>query len=190
VNPTSRLSRWLREPLVHFIFLGAALFGLSALLKTPASRPSAYRIVVTPGIMENLKIGFQRSSRRPPTAQEVDKLIDGYVREEVLIREANAMGLPHDDPTVRTWLIQRMEFLNEDAAGISAPTDAELNVYLTTLGDSFRKPDGSLPAMSEVRDQLTDLWKEERRREAGKRAYEDLRRQYSVEIERAARQAP
>src|SRR4029450_8049258 len=102
----------LHEPLVHFLLLGAMLFGVFALVGDRGSA-RASQIVVTPGHLEHLTVSFTRTWQRPPTAQELTELIDDYIREEVLYREAVAMGLDRDDTIVRRRLRQKLEFLAE-----------------------------------------------------------------------------
>jgi PPIC-type PPIASE domain len=127
----------LREPLVHFLLLGAVLFGVFALVGDRGStRPG--HIVVTPGHIEHLTVSFRRTWQRPPTAPELAGLIEDYIREEVLYREAVAMGLDRDDTIIRRRLRQKLEFLTEEAAETAAPSDAELQAFLQQHGDAFR----------------------------------------------------
>ena len=101
----------LREPLVHFLFLGALLFGVSALVGPSTVGDSDHRIAITPGRIANLNLSFRRAEGQAPTAQDTDLLIADYIREEVLCREARALGIDRDDTLVRTVLRQRMEYL-------------------------------------------------------------------------------
>jgi len=101
----------LREPLIHFSLLGGLLFGIAAVAPPAAGIDSEHRIVITPGRIENLNLSFQRAEGRAPTPAEAEFLIDDYVREEVMCREARALGLDRDDTLVRTVLRQRMEYL-------------------------------------------------------------------------------
>jgi hypothetical protein len=127
----------LREPLVHFLLLGATLFGVFALVgERGNTRPG--QIVVTPGHIEHLTVSFTRTWQRPPTAPELAGLIEDYIREEVLYREAVAMGLDRDDTIVRRRLRQKLEFLTEEAAETAAPADAELEAFLQQHADAFR----------------------------------------------------
>jgi hypothetical protein len=127
----------LREPLVHFLLLGATLFGVFALVGDRGSeRPS--HIVITPGHLEHLMVSFTRTWQRPPTAQELARLIDDSIREEVLYREAMAMGLDRDDTIVRRRLRQKLEFLTEETAEMAAPSDEELQTFLQQHLDAFR----------------------------------------------------
>jgi hypothetical protein len=127
----------LREPLVHFLLLGAVLFGVFALVGDRGSAQTG-RIVVTPGHLEHLTVSFTRTWQRPPTAQELAGLLDDYIREEVLYREAVAMGLDRDDTIVRRRLRQKLEFLTEETAETAPPTEADLQVFLQQHLDAFR----------------------------------------------------
>jgi hypothetical protein len=77
---------------------------------------------------------------RPPTAEEIKGLVDDYVAEEIYYREAIAMGLDQDDTVIRRRLRQKMEFITEDAAAASEPTDAELQAYLARQPGKFVSP--------------------------------------------------
>ena len=127
----------LREPLVHFLLLGAVLFGGFALVSDHSSTRTS-QIVVTPGHLEHLTVSFTRTWQRPPTAPELAGLIEDYIREEVLYREAVAMGLDRDDTIVRRRLRQKLEFLTEETAETAPPSDAELQTFLQQQPDAFR----------------------------------------------------
>jgi len=129
--------RLLREPLVHFLALGGLLFALFA-LRAERVGGEPQRIVVTPGAIEHLASGFARTWQRSPTAQELEGLVDDYVHEEVYYREAMALGVDRDDVVVRRRLRQKMEFLVEDAAAATTPSDDELQAYLVAHPESFR----------------------------------------------------
>jgi hypothetical protein len=128
---------FVREPLVHFLLLGAALFGVCALLGARTSERTGH-IVVTPGHLEHLVVSFTRTRQRPPTAPELAGLIDDYIRDEVLYREAVAMGLDRDDTIVRRRLRQKLEFLTEETAEMAPPADAELQAFMQQRPDAFR----------------------------------------------------
>jgi hypothetical protein len=108
------VTRLLREPLLHFLLLGAALFAVWIWRKDAGGSESG-RIVVTRARIDQLATGFARTWQRPPTAQELAGLVPDFVKEEVCVREATAMGLDRDDTIVRRRLRQKFEFLTEDA---------------------------------------------------------------------------
>jgi hypothetical protein len=130
------MNKALREPLVHFLLIGAALFAMSELLpKRGVASPAD--IVVTEGKIEDLAAVFERVWRRPPTPEEMDQLIQEHVREEVLYREGLALGLDRDDTVIRRRIRQKIEFMVEDSVDPSEPTDAELQAFLEAHPETF-----------------------------------------------------
>ena len=130
------MRRLFREPLLHFLLLGAAFFLVYRVTRRGAGEGS--RIVVTSGEIEHLAANFTQTWQRPPTPAEVAGLVRDRVREEVYCREAIALGLDKDDPVIRRRLFQKMEFVTTDAASRAEPTDAELEVFLRRHPEAFR----------------------------------------------------
>ena len=130
--------RVLREPLVHFLALGAALFLLARWVGD--SEQEVDHIRVSAAQVELLAEGFARTWQRPPTAEELEGLIEDHVREEVYYREALAMGLDRDDTIVRRRLRQKLEFVTDDLLDTVDPTDEELARYLEQHAEAFRVP--------------------------------------------------
>jgi PPIC-type PPIASE domain len=131
------IRKFLHEPLVHFLALGAVVFLLFH-LTVNRDEPQDGKIVVTPGKVEQLVSGFSRTWYRPPTQRELDGLVEDYIREEVLYREALAMGLDKDDTIVRRRMRQKLEFLTEDTTAAAQPTDQDLQSWLDMHPDKFR----------------------------------------------------
>ena len=96
--------------------------------------------MVTDGHIKAIVLGFEKVRQRSPLQQELEGLIQGYVREEVLYREALALGLDRGDAIVRRRLSQKMEFLSEDVASLTEPEAEELQAYLAANQDAYRKP--------------------------------------------------
>jgi hypothetical protein len=128
----------MREPLFHFLLLGVVIFFLASLVRN-ASIGTEGKIVVTQSNIESMAVGFSRTWMRPPTQEEMQGLVDDYVREEVLYREAITMGLDQDDVIVRRRMRQKFEFLAENLATRNSPTDQELEDYLQQHLDKFRE---------------------------------------------------
>lgn len=119
----------LREPLLHFLLLGAAIFAVfSFMSRHKTDRPG--EIVVTQGTLENIATGFTRTWQRPPTQEELQGLVREYIREEAAYREALSMGLDRDDTIVRRRLRQKLEFISDDLASHAEPSDSELDAFL------------------------------------------------------------
>jgi parvulin-like peptidyl-prolyl isomerase len=131
------VKKLLREPLIHFLLLGAALFAVSAtLVKGTGSEPE--KIIVSQARIEHLATGFALTWLRAPTAEELEGLVRNYIREEVYYREAMAMGLDRDDSVIRRRLQQKLELVSQNMADLMQPTDDDLRVFLQDHPDKFR----------------------------------------------------
>jgi hypothetical protein len=129
--------RIIREPLFHFLVLGAAIFAVHGLItRHQTDKPG--EIVVTQAAVENLITGFTRTWQRPPTADELQGLVRDYIREEGAYREALALGLDRDDMIVRRRLRQKLEFVSDGLATRTEPSDSELQCFLQAHKESFQ----------------------------------------------------
>ena len=129
----------LREPLLHFLVLGAALFGLFGLVgKKDAEAPT--KVVISASRVATLADRFARTWRRPPSEEELQDLVEDYIRDEVFYREGRAAGLDRDDFVIRRRVRQKMEFLAEDMAA-AEPSDEQLAAYLAANPERFRTED-------------------------------------------------
>lgn len=148
------MKRLLREPLLHFLLLGAVLFAAHGILTRGAgSEPG--RIVVTQGQIESMAMLFSRTWQRPPSDEELQGLIRSHVREEVLYREGVAMGLDRDDPIVRRRVAQKLEFVTEQAEA-AEPSERDLQAYLESHPAAF---------MAEPKFTFRHIYLDPRRRE-------------------------
>ncbi|MEX0283144.1 MAG: peptidyl-prolyl cis-trans isomerase [Paracoccaceae bacterium] len=126
----------LREPLLHFLIAGAFLFA-GYLYLNPTSEVAPDEIVVTAVDIETMAQAFEASWRRAPTEDEQQALVESFIREEVLVREAEALGLDRDDAIIRQRLRQKMDFLLSSGANALTPTDEDLTTFLTENADRF-----------------------------------------------------
>jgi hypothetical protein len=124
----------LREPLLHFLLIGAVLFGVYQFTSGDEVAPD--EIVVSTGQIASLQAIFSQTWQRRPTADETQALVDEYIRDEVLYREGVAMGLDRDDAIVRRRIRQKMEFLADLTAEVQ-PTDAELKTFVAQHPERF-----------------------------------------------------
>jgi len=134
-----RMRELAREPLGHFLVIGAAIFVLFDLTNDPLDTQTK-RIVVSQGVVERLSARFSRTWMRSPTEAERDGLVDSYVREEIYYREALALGLDRNDPMVRQRMRQKLEFLLEDLNDKADPSDADLQRFLLENAERFALP--------------------------------------------------
>jgi hypothetical protein len=133
------LNKWLREPLLHFLLIGAALFILYG-LQNDKPAEDGNRIVISEADIDRLLSLWEKKWQRLPTRSELDGLIEAQVRQEVLYREALAMGLDKGDAIVHRRLAQKVEFIFADIASQAEPTDAVLTAYLSANTEKFEIP--------------------------------------------------
>jgi hypothetical protein len=132
----SKLTQFCREPLVHFLAIGAGFFLLWHFIGDRVTA-QPQRIIITPGHVERLAQQWTKTHLRPPTAEELVGLVEQEIDEEVLYREAVAMGLDRDDLVIRRRLAVKMDFLTDDMAAMAAPTDEQLQTFLSQHPDKF-----------------------------------------------------
>jgi hypothetical protein len=132
--------KFLRDPLTHFVILGAALFTIYALATGLLSPDDSRRIEIDRSEIELLAGTFERQWGRPPQPNELQALIEARVREEVLYREALAVGLDRNDIVVRRRMVQKMELMTEDVATLADPTEEELRAFYDEHREEYRIP--------------------------------------------------
>jgi len=134
----SRLHTLLREPLLHFLLIGGILFFAYNLQNENLVENN--RIVISEAEIDRLITLWEKKTQRLPTQSELQGLIEQQIREEVMYREAIAMGLDQNDSVVRRRLAQKVEFISADLAALAEPGETELADYLATHGDRFELP--------------------------------------------------
>jgi peptidyl-prolyl cis-trans isomerase C len=134
-------ARWLREPLLQFLVVGVLLFALWKLVG-PSSNDGGptTRIVLSEDDLRQLTTTWMLAGRPAPNAQQMQSLIDDRVREEVLYREALALGLDKGDTIVKRQLARKMEFLAEDVSKLETPQPGELKAWFENHKERFALP--------------------------------------------------
>ncbi|MEO0906772.1 MAG: peptidylprolyl isomerase [Pseudomonadota bacterium] len=122
------LPGWTREPLIHFLALGALVYLALTWGGTPVD-PASRVITVGPEQQAQIALSFERTMGRAPTDAELDAGIEKYVRDEVLYREALRLGLEDDDAVVRQRLISKMDMSAGLGAQAGEPGDAVLRAF-------------------------------------------------------------
>ncbi len=131
--------KFLKEPLLHFVLLGAMLFLLFFYVNDDPFPEDEKNIVVNNSTLSLLIETFERTWMRPPTSVEMKGLIDNYVKEEIYYREGLALGLDKNDLVIRRRIHQKLEFLNTDLVETFPPKEAELKAYLANNPEKYRK---------------------------------------------------
>lgn len=135
------MKRLLREPLIHFLLLGLVVFGVY----TYADRGNGgveqtKQIRLTIGDLSQMVLVFRSQWRRDPTSEELRSLVEEKVHEEVLYREALALGIDKGDTIVKRRMAQKMQFLAEDVAAAREPAPEELGTWYEANRDQFAFP--------------------------------------------------
>jgi parvulin-like peptidyl-prolyl isomerase len=134
-----RAKQWLHEPLLHFLFIGVLLFVVYGWV-SPNSEQTDQRIVVSTALVDDLARQYQTTRMRAPNTQELDGLVESYVRDEILYREGIALGLDRDDAVIKRRVRQKLEVIAEEQLARSAPSDTELSAYLNSNAARFSQP--------------------------------------------------
>jgi hypothetical protein len=126
---------------VQFLCVGALLFaGYSILHPSQESDKPGNLIELTADDFVQMSMASLAQGRPAPTPQQMQSLIELKVREEVLYREALALGLDKDDTIVKRRLAQKMEFLADSGADAVEPTDEEVRAWFKSNAQSFALP--------------------------------------------------
>lgn len=120
----------LREPLLHFAVAGVVLFSIYAWLnERQPSTEGIEPVRIGAGEIQWLRETYASQWLRPPDANELRGLVTDLVNEELLAREAQALGLGENDTIIRRRLAQKLKFVIEDTSRLAEPSDLELRQY-------------------------------------------------------------
>ena len=128
----------IREPLLHFVLIGALLFAFTAWRQQQQEHTE---IRITAGEIAQLSAFWETQAQRKPSAEELRGLIEERIDEEVLARESLRLGLDRGDVVVRQRLAQKMAFVSDDLALVHEPSEAELQTYFDAHRDLYASPD-------------------------------------------------
>jgi len=129
-----------RDPITHFVLIGLLLVGLNHLWSRWQGEQGR-TIVVSAAEIERLEKIWAGTAGRLPTGDDRQQIIDQYVQEEALVREAKRLGLGDGDTIIRRRLAQKMDFLVSDEAAADDPSDAELERWFEDHRGQFAAPE-------------------------------------------------
>lgn len=144
-GPTTRppranaLQRLLRDPMLHFLVAGAVIFGVTQLVAAYRDH-SARTIVVDDALRTRLGKLYALQLGAAPTDAQLAGLVETYVHDEVLYREALALGLDQGDEIIRRRLVQKMGFLQSDLIIAVDPDEQTLRSYYQQHPAQFAEP--------------------------------------------------
>jgi peptidyl-prolyl cis-trans isomerase C len=136
-----RFARLMREPLVHFLLIGVALFVVySWIHRGQSSIEPSHEIALSFDELRTMDLLFESQWRRQPTGEEFNAMLENKIQEEILYREGLAMGLDKEDTIVKRRMAQKMQFLAEDVASAHEPSTKELRAWFATNSEKFALP--------------------------------------------------
>ena len=133
----TRAVRWRSEPAVHFLLLSLLIFGGHRLLQGRDSQ--SHTIVIERSEIAELEDRWTKSFQREPTERERQNFIKQYIQDEILVREAVAMGLHDGDELIRRRLIQKMRFVAFDRESVEEVTETQMRVWFDRHQNDFKK---------------------------------------------------
>lgn len=129
------LSALAREPLVHFLVVGAALAAIDHFVHQPTEDERV--IVVDERVRRELADAFLHETGAEPTPADLAPRVERWVDDEVLYREGIVRGLDRDDPRVRERVASRMAALLDAEHAVADPTDDELRAWFEAHADRW-----------------------------------------------------
>lgn len=130
----------MRDPMIHFLLIGALVFLIFELRNDPQPVVRANIITVTEDDLSRLGAQFQALWRRPPEPAEIRRLVEEHIRDEIYYREALKLGMDRGDQVIRQRLRQKMEFLTQAGADSLTPSDEDMSVFYDAHADQFARP--------------------------------------------------
>ena len=136
-----KLKKLAREPLLHFLLIGAGIYGLYGIYAEGDDGDNARTITISSSEIRSLGDQWTRSWSRPPTSDELSGIVRERVRTRVLFREAQAMGLDKDDLIIERRLAQKLEFMAQGLLTPQEPSDQILADWYAANSERFKQPD-------------------------------------------------
>jgi hypothetical protein len=163
-----KINRLLKEPLFHFLILGGLLYLAS--IVSGYNDSELQRIIVTESKIKHLEVLYTKTWQRKPSHQELDYLVQEYIKGQAAYYEGLKLGLDRDDIVISRRLRQKLDFIAEENTLRPVASDEILTTYLKQYADKYQQPpvlsirqvyfsqssqgDDSLPDINKV---LTDL---------------------------------
>jgi parvulin-like peptidyl-prolyl isomerase len=129
---------WLKEPMLHFVVLGLMVFLLDYLVEKEGV-VDENQIVIDNRIQSEIAQEFQQKKSREPSQQEIDKMLDAWLRNALLYRKGLDMGLAENDPMIRDRVIQKTVFLFRNLAGMKEPSLQQLKDWYQEKGVNYQR---------------------------------------------------
>ena len=174
----------LKEPLIHFLLIGAGLFVLFAQLNSEEEVDNSKQIIINKSKQNILSTTFVKDNGREPTDKEMEELLEKSIREKILYNEAMAIGLDKDDKVIEHRLAEKMKYLFEDITVVEDPSDEILKIYFQDNKEEFKDEDGNEPKFDDIKYKLRNKWIANKQQKENEAFYNNLKSQYKIIIEK------
>jgi peptidyl-prolyl cis-trans isomerase C len=132
-----KVKRLFSEPLLQFLVLGLLLFFTVNYVQQKTDRQSS-EITISNEQVGLMMMNYKAQTGTLPTKQQLDAMINNYIKEQISYREAKRMGLDKDDEIIKRRLSQKFDFLQTDLAEIPTPSDEDLKQFYNKNPSLFR----------------------------------------------------
>lgn len=129
-----------RDPITHFVLIGLALVAINHVWNSYQGEQGR-TITVSTAEIDRLSVLWANTAGRLPTGEDKQQIIDQYVQQEALVREAERLGLGDDDTIIKRRLAQKMDFLVSGESKAVTPSEADLKIWFEQNRDKFAAPE-------------------------------------------------
>ncbi|MCX4247918.1 peptidylprolyl isomerase [Paraliomyxa miuraensis] len=146
-----RLRAIVREPVAHFVLIGAVAFAIDGWVSPrEADEPASQRsladaprepIVVDAGVRERLVAQWTNTHPAPPTDEELRSLVQGWIDQEVLYREGLRRGLDEGDLQIRERVASQMAYVLQSRITIPVPNEEDLRAWFQAHAARYARPE-------------------------------------------------
>jgi hypothetical protein len=130
----AKIKRFLSEPFLHFLLIGFVIFVSSYYI---LKRREAHKIIIDKSVIAKLTLAWETQFGKTPTNNELKIALDDYIKQEVLVREAQQLGLNQDDEIIKRRLEQKMAFIIKDNIIVPDPSQTVLETYFKQNANKF-----------------------------------------------------
>ncbi len=128
-----------KEPLLQFSLIGAVLFAISVATREDVEDPRHIRVDAE--VHQRLAEIFETERQRLPTSAEMDELVDRFVVNETLYREARSLQLDHGDEMIRERLMQRIRLMMYSGIVVENPPREDVRAWFEERLEFYTKPE-------------------------------------------------
>src|SRR5882672_968802 len=151
VSAAARFLR--REPLLHFVLIGALIFGLDAVLHPPAKDDKV--ITVSKAMRQSFIDNFDEDKSRVPSDAELEKMIESWVASEILYREGKSLGVDRGDDMIRDRVAFKLQLLIFDQIRVTQPTEEQLRAWFADNHERFDEQERVGFYLTQPTDEIT-----------------------------------